>query len=145
MTIDSGPICIYHDLMSHAKVTSGVAIMALFLGVLVPLATSASDAAAGVPDTVSWLAAGDSYASGAGLPHTNSPCAQGTGKNGLSSTWAVVAAKKLTAEGWSIEGGGPTLVACTELSPMSSLPTTLGWWVVLILNSGTPRWGASIW
>lgn len=62
---------------------------------------------------IRWLAAGDSYASGAGLPNTVSPCAQGTGANGESSTWAVVAANELRTSGFSFETGSPDLVACT--------------------------------
>ena len=61
---------------------------------------------------ITWLAAGDSYASGAGLPRTTG-CGQGTGRNGLSSTWSVVAAAQLKTEGYSFAGGSPVLVACT--------------------------------
>src|SRR5665213_900971 len=100
--------------MGYMRSLSRAAFVALFLGSLVPITTASNaTASGGTQRVISWLAAGDSYASGAGLPHPNSPCAQGTGENGLSSTWAVVAAKKLSAEGWSIKGGGPTLVACT--------------------------------
>lgn len=96
------------------KSLSRATLAALFLGTLVPIVTASNATAlGGSQGVISWLAAGDSYASGAGLPNTNSPCAQGTGKGAFSSTWAVVAARKLTAEGWSIKGGGPTLVACT--------------------------------
>jgi hypothetical protein len=56
--------------------------------------------------SISWLAAGDSYASGAGLQHTTQGCAQGTGVDGMSSAWAVVAARQLKLD-------SPTLVACT--------------------------------
>jgi len=62
---------------------------------------------------ITWLAAGDSYASGQGLTHTTEPCAQGTGQKGLSTTWAISAAHILQGQGLSIAHGSPDLVACT--------------------------------
>jgi hypothetical protein len=62
---------------------------------------------------ITWLAAGDSFASGQGLTHTTEPCAQGTGQNGLSTTWAIAAARALQTQGLSIAHGSPDLVACT--------------------------------
>ena len=56
--------------------------------------------------SISWLAAGDSFASGAGLQHTTKGCAQGTGVDGMSSAWAEVAASQLKLD-------SPTFVACT--------------------------------
>lgn len=58
--------------------------------------------------TMTWLAAGDSYASGAGLPHTTKLCARATGQ---SKAWATVAATTVTKEGVSVSR--PKLVACT--------------------------------
>jgi hypothetical protein len=59
------------------------------------------------------LAAGDSYASGQGLTHTTEPCADGTGKNGLSTTWAIAAANTLNGQGTHFAHNSPDLVACT--------------------------------
>jgi hypothetical protein len=64
-------------------------------------------------DAISWLAAGDSYASGQGLTRTTKPCAQGTGAKGLGSTWAIVAAQVLRSSKFGIKSGSPDLVACT--------------------------------
>ena len=91
------------------------ATAAMTFGTMGLLAAS-SPAPAGAQNssqTLTWLAAGDSYASGQGLPHPAGPCAQGTGKNGSGSAWAISAAYLLKSEGITIAGGGPTLVACT--------------------------------
>ena len=61
----------------------------------------------------SWLAAGDSYASGQGLPNPVGKCARGTGSKGSGSTWAIVAAKVLRSSGANIGSVAPSLVACT--------------------------------
>jgi hypothetical protein len=74
---------------------------------------ASASAVGGSTRAVTWLAAGDSYASGAGLPKTTSPCAQGTGTNGDSSTWALVGAQELRTSGFTFAGGSPDLVACT--------------------------------
>jgi hypothetical protein len=88
-------------------------IVALAAGVL-QLSGAQSDAAsAATAPAITWLAAGDSYASGQGLPDPSGPCAQGTGKNGSGSTWAVAAAHLLREQGFNIADGGPDLVACT--------------------------------
>jgi hypothetical protein len=63
---------------------------------------------------ITWLAAGDSYASGQGLTRTTEPCADGTGKNGLGTTWAVAAGADVEAAGTKLAHGGPDLVACTS-------------------------------
>lgn len=86
-------------------------------GLLLGLGTSALGApatnAATTSHPISWLAAGDSYASGQGLPNPSGPCARGTGTKGSGSTWAVTAAYLLKEQGVTIAGGGPDLVACT--------------------------------
>ena len=66
-------------------------------------------------ESISWLAAGDSFASGAGLPHTTKGCARGTGLDGESSAWAIVAASQLNDEIAQTHNSmdSPTLVACT--------------------------------
>ena len=66
--------------------------------------------------TVTWLAAGDSFASGAGLEHTTKPCAQGTGTGGATAkTWAVVAHDVLTGQKATtqLSFDSPRIVACT--------------------------------
>jgi hypothetical protein len=66
--------------------------------------------------TVTWLAAGDSFASGAGLEHTTEPCAQGTGTGGATAkTWAVVAHDVLAKQTVSthLDFESPKIVACT--------------------------------
>jgi hypothetical protein len=73
---------------------------------------SASATTAG-QEGLTWLAAGDSYASGQGLPVSTAPCAQGTGQNGSGATWAVSAAGILKTAGVTIAHGSPDLVACT--------------------------------
>lgn len=74
--------------------------------------TASAATNAGTP-AISWLAAGDSYASGQGLTHTTEPCADGTGQKGLSTTWAIAAAAKLRSTGWNLTKNSPELVACT--------------------------------
>ena len=76
------------------------------------LTTPAASAATSVP-AITWLAAGDSYASGQGLTHPSGLCARGTGTDGSGSTWAISAAAKLRKAGIDIAGSDPDLVACT--------------------------------
>jgi hypothetical protein len=66
-------------------------------------------AEAGQP-ALSWLAAGDSYSSGEGLPHASGNCAQATPGNG-SQAWAFAAYGTLSKEDTLL--GQPALVACT--------------------------------
>ena len=88
-------------------------IVVLASGVL-QLGGAQSGAAGAAPSpAITWLAAGDSYASGQGLPDPSGPCAQGTGKNGSGSTWAITAAGLLEQRGFAIADGAPDLVACT--------------------------------
>jgi len=73
-------------------------------------ATSTATAASTGPG-ITWLAAGDSYASGQGLPSPAGACAQGTGAPGAGSAWSIVAAQLLGRS--SFASGSPDLVACT--------------------------------
>lgn len=62
---------------------------------------------------ITWLAAGDSYASGQGLLDPSGPCERGTGKDGSGLTWALSGASTLKGSGVSVATGSPDLVACT--------------------------------
>jgi len=64
--------------------------------------------AASGPPGITWLAAGDSYASGQGLPNRSGPCARASGS---SKTWAQVAQADLNAAGGDFST--LELVACT--------------------------------
>jgi len=92
-------------LLTAAVMVAGVSVLAA-----VPARASSSPSA---PPAITWLAAGDSYASGQGLTHTTEPCADGTGKNGLSTTWAIAAANTLSSPGMHFAKNSPDLVACT--------------------------------
>jgi hypothetical protein len=58
--------------------------------------------------TITWLAAGDSYSSGQGLPHRSGPCARAVGP---SKTWAQVAQQVLASQG--VDVAQPDVVACS--------------------------------
>ena len=88
-------------------------LAALMAGVLESAPTSAGAATSAPAHAITWLAAGDSYASGQGLENTTKPCADGTGQDGLSTTWAVAAAQVLRSEGVDLASSSPDLVACT--------------------------------
>ena len=62
------------------------------------------------PPLRSWLAAGDSYSSGEGLPHAEGPCARAVRGSG-SLTWADVARDRIALALPAL--GSPRLVACT--------------------------------
>jgi lysophospholipase L1-like esterase len=86
-------------------------VAAAVLGV-VCLAAGAITASGAAPSR-SWLAAGDSYSSGEGLPHATGPCAQALPGSG-SEDWADVARDKLAN---TIPGlARPRLVACSGAS-----------------------------
>jgi hypothetical protein len=91
--------------------SAGSLMVTMIVAMSAAVTSSSSVASASTP--ITWLAAGDSYAAGAGLPNTTSPCAQGTGNKGRSSTWAVVAANDLRKAGYAIGTRAPDLVACT--------------------------------
>ena len=79
--------------------------------------------------TVRWLAAGDSYSAGEGLPHNDgTDCQRANGQNGQSSlAWAMVAGRSIKGGPLKVDGDTPTLVACsgatTEefFTPLSAL------------------------
>ena len=99
-----------------------------FAGVIFAIAISVSDVTASTSgatsssenvsttQSITWLAAGDSYASGAGLQHTTKLCARAPGTGGATSkTWAIVAQKVLST---TVPSSGlffdtPDLVACS--------------------------------
>jgi hypothetical protein len=70
-------------------------------------------AVAAQQNKLTWLAAGDSYASGQGLKNPVGPCARSMGESGTGSTWAVSAAHALMRAGYSFAKSSPDLVACT--------------------------------
>ena len=86
---------------------------------------------------MTWLAAGDSYASGQGLTHTTEPSADGTGKDGLSTTWAVAAAATLRSQGTHLAKNSPDLVACTGAISDQFFHTDGA-------SSGAPQWKPSM-
>ena len=97
---------------SAREARSVLVVLAVFVGAIVGLGMRTPRAASapepGVP--LSWLAAGDSYSSGEGLPHAAGPCAQGA-ENGDSQEWAAVAHEALLKAIPSF--ARPVLVACT--------------------------------
>jgi len=92
-------------------VVATVAIATGFAQVVPRIVASSSP----IRQSITWLAAGDSYASGAGLTNTTKACARGIGSDGESSTWAIVAADRLNSQraqtGKTMDD--PMLVACT--------------------------------
>jgi hypothetical protein len=107
----------------HPRATAGqttTAISALpSTATLPPHSTTTATSAPAVtsthasqPDAISWLAAGDSYASGAGLTRTTEPCADGVGTTAApSKAWAIVASESPLLAGKHY--AAPDLVACT--------------------------------
>ena len=82
--------------------TAGIAIVRP-----APAAAAATSRAA---RPVTWLAAGDSYSPGEGLPHATGSCARPAPGSG-SETWAQVAYDRLHG---AVAGlAAPTLVACS--------------------------------
>jgi hypothetical protein len=67
-------------------------------------------AASNTPTPLTWLAAGDSYSSGEGLPHSTGKCATAEPSSG-SSTWAEQAFNTLQTKGTRL--AAPDIVACT--------------------------------
>ncbi len=97
----------------RARITRRL-LAAAALGVLC-LAAGAITASGAAPSR-SWLAAGDSYSSGEGLPHATGSCAQALPGSG-SEDWADIARDKLAN---TIPGlARPSLVACTGASSSS--------------------------
>ena len=88
---------------------ASILIVGSILAAIAPLAA----ATANPSHPITWLAAGDSYASGQGLVDPSGPCARGTGKDGSGFTWALSGASTLKENGISVASGSPDLVACT--------------------------------
>jgi hypothetical protein len=82
------------------------------VGCFVPLAPfgQAGATTPNATNSITWLAGGDSYSSGEGLPHATGPCAQ-TPADTRSAAWSVVASEDLVGSDPKI--GPPLLVACT--------------------------------
>jgi hypothetical protein len=94
------------------------ALSALTLALIAPvlLGVSVATASTSQQHAVTWLAAGDSFASGAGLEHTTEPCAQGTGSGGATARmWAVVTRSVLATQTATthLSFDSPRIVACT--------------------------------
>jgi hypothetical protein len=100
--------------VSQPKAAAGTLTRAMHApGATAPVAASTTAMTPRVrPSTISWLAAGDSYASGAGLTKTTKLCARAPGTRAdPSMAWAVVASRsKILAKD---HFGVPVLVACT--------------------------------
>lgn len=111
-----------------------VACVLLVLATVVALLFDASGRAATASATtpLTWLAAGDSYSSGQGLPHATGPCARAVPDSG-SNTWADVAYELLQSQG--ADFSPPDLVACTGATSDD-----------LIVNddaAGAPEWNSA--
>lgn len=84
---------------------------------------------------ISWLAAGDSYSSGEGLPHAIGPCAQADG--GASRTWAEVASSDLRSAGSTPRYADPPVnAACTG--------ATTGEFLSSSDAAGSPEWNPAM-
>ena len=92
-----------------AVILIGVAAAAGQFLVAAP-ATGATATAAAKATPISWLAAGDSYSSGEGLPHSTGNCARANDGSG-SATWAQEAYQDLHGPEPRLQR--PDLVACT--------------------------------
>lgn len=80
---------------------------------------------------LSWLAAGDSYSSGEGLPHSTGVCARADEVH--SKTWADVASDDLKHQGGEVRyANPPELVACTGATTSEMLDSAD--------PLGTPEW-----
>jgi hypothetical protein len=101
--------------MSRAPLRVAALVAVIACGSLwVQSAASSAGASSPPIKNLTWLAAGDSYASGQGLPHPAGACASGTGQDGSGSAWAITAAGILTGkDGVRLANGSPDLVACT--------------------------------
>lgn len=94
--------------MRIAHQWSRLAAIVIVLAGPILFGTGFTAASAAVGHTLTWLAAGDSYASGAGLTHTTHLCARATGP---SKAWASVAESDLSGAGFGV--APPNFVACS--------------------------------
>lgn len=76
------------------------------------------------PRPISWLAAGDSYSSGEGLPHNDgSQCQRATGvPPATSEAYSEVAAPLARSEGYQFSNGSPDMVACSGATTSDLFP-----------------------
>jgi hypothetical protein len=111
--------------------------MLLLLGVIVALGVAGpvkeSPASSAAPSRLTWLAAGDSFSSGQGLPHATGACAQ-AGLGSGSVTWPDVAYQDLG--GSSSRFAQPDLVACTGATTSNFMTAPD--------NAGAPEWDPSM-
>lgn len=107
---------------------AGVIVAVGFAGLVDELPASSA-----APSHLTWLAAGDSFSSGQGLPHATGACAQAEPGSG-SVTWPDVAYQDLG--GSSSRFSQPDLVACTgaTTSDFKTAPD----------NAGAPEWDPSM-
>jgi len=99
--------------VARTRLSARTALLMLGSLVLVGMGASgapAASAANGATEPISWLAAGDSYSSGEGLPHYAGPCVQALKGTG-SEVWADNAYDDLAGSMPGLEA--PVLVACT--------------------------------
>ncbi len=88
-----------------------------------------------LPSTpISWLAAGDSYSSGEGLPHSTGPCARADETR--SHSWASAAQDILQSSNSSVSMSTPVLAACTGATTSEMLDAND--------PLGTPEWTPSM-
>lgn len=106
-----------------------VVVLAVVGAILAVVATRSGGSQA--PRT--WLAAGDSYSSGEGLPHATGPCARALPGSG-STTWADAAYPDV--QGHDPHLASPQLVACTG-AVTDALLTSPD-------KEGSPEWNPSL-
>lgn len=100
-----------HECMSpwrHARRALLAIASVVLASVLYPM--QPAHAAIPTPRAISWLAAGDSYSSGEGLPHYDGSCVQASNGSG-SEVWSYLAYEKLKSAEPNLDS--PVLVACT--------------------------------
>lgn len=119
--------------MKVMRVTMIAALVTAFTVLAMSPIVSAS--AQSPPKLITWLAAGDSYSSGEGLPHSIGPCAQAD--EGNSKTWADVASGLLRRRHKSLAYAyPPVLVACTGATTNDFIDAED--------HGGTPEWNPSM-
>src|SRR5580658_2314117 len=116
----------------RAKVLVALGVLGTLVTPIVSLGT-ATAASSSVPFT--WLAAGDSYSSGEGLPHSIGPCAQADEVD--SKSWADVAADDLREDHSSpVFADPPVLAACTGATSQDMIDANDA--------AGAPEWNQSM-
>ena len=95
-------------MLGSARGKRGVALRGAVVSVVLMGILPGMGSAGATSSAISWLAAGDSFASGQGLPHLSGSCARAAAP---SQSWAAVAAAGLRRQGLDV--ATPKLVACT--------------------------------